>query len=1683
MANEEEIRTETADGSTAVSAPTERSPLGVGSTIKHYELIRKLGEGGMGAVFLARDTKLGRLVAVKVLLEHRAGRFLIEARATARCQHENIVVIYEVNEINGTPYMVLEYLEGRTLRDWMRSRARPEEGSPAASVAPSLAVEVMIPVVRALGCAHHLGIVHRDLKPENIFMTDAGRVVVLDFGIAKQIDAKDISTATGKEEPIIKGAGMTEQGALMGTLPYMSPEQWATEGVDLRSDLWAVGIMLHELVTGEHPLSPLTAAKLARVVDLDRPMPSVSERRLDLGALGAVIDRCLKKRKEERFESTEELSAALLPLLPGRQGLDLGEGESPFAGLSAFQEADAARFFGREHEVAALIGRLRSQRLVIVTGPSGAGKSSFVRAGVIPALKRSGERWEAHVLRPGQRPLAALAEVVAQVSADSVPEDLVAAFHTQPGLVGARLRARCRRPEGGSHILLFVDQFEELYTLGADPEEQATFIACLEGAADDAASPLRVILSVRSDFLDRLADDRRLMAEVTRGLSFLPSMGRDALREALTRPTLAAGHRFESEDMVEDLLGALEHAPSPLPLMQFAAAKLWETRDRARRLLTLDSYESYRRSGGLGGALAGHADAVLRVMSKEERSLSRAALLRLVTPERTRAVHAMRELCELGARPGEMERVLGRLIEARLLIIEGGGEAATVEIVHESLITGWPTLAEWLAENQADAVFLARLRNAAREWEAGGRSDDLLWRGQAAEGALRWYKEFSGELAPLENAYLRAVEELGESGRRSRRRIAAGLFAALAAIVVVVSILAVRASRSAALANEALGKATDAEKDARDKAVLASDARLLAGFRELKNSGQLAWATKLLPEVEGPAAARGWVALASDALATSALFVTLRGHDKALSVAVWSHDGKRVLTASADRTARVWSADGEGVPIVLEGHEGAILSAAWSPDDARVVTASEDRTARVFRADGAGQPIVLEGHEGAILSAAWSPDGARVVTASADKTARVFGADGSRGFVQRGHTAPVTTAAFHPDGERVITASADRTARVWRLDGKGEPVVLRGHNAEVVSLAVSPDGTRVVTTSRDKTARIWDVSGDGRPVVLEGHEGSVEHAAWGPDGARVATASADRTARVWRADGKGDSIVLSGHGQAVTFVAFRPDGRYVLTASRDQVARVWPAEGGAPLELRGHEAQLRCAAWSPDGTRVLTASGESGRSLDSTARIWRPTSLESLPRERRWFFHSAFTGPGGLAVVSAYDDDTARLWRVDGKGDPVVFKGHRGWVASAAQSPDGKRVVTASFDRTARVWDASGQGDPVVLEGHEAAVRAAAFSPDGTRVVTASDDRTARVWSADGRGEPVVLAGESGHQDGLTSAAWSPDGARVVTTSMDHTARVWRPGSADKPMVLEGHGDTVHAAAVSPDGARIVTASEDGTAQVWSAESGAPLFQLDHGSPVLGAIWSPDGKRIATSSPKGLHVWSADGKGEPIEIESPAPVIAMAFVDGGRRILTVAADNTTRTLTIDVGALRQGLAAASADCLPEAMRATYLGEPKEKAGEQYTACECQHRRAPALVVCREPAARVDAGEPLSSSAARGEDKPRAPGPRATARPRLGAGERRVAVMVLPGDASVEVDGQPVRRRNGVIELVGKAGEVHRVRVFKGAKSTEEKAVTIQEAGATPALLDLNAPVSQVARGKAAGKPVHFGIDE
>ncbi|HEY5926326.1 MAG TPA: serine/threonine-protein kinase, partial [Kofleriaceae bacterium] len=416
-------------------------------SIGRFELIREIARGGMGQVFLGRDTKLGRKVAIKFLLRddaHFVQRFLVEARATARCTHENIVTIFEVGEHEGLPYMVLEYLEGKPLSAVLDNK-------------PSMRqfCELMVPVARALERAHEHGIVHRDLKPSNVFVTDRGHVKVLDFGVARLIDRaeNDIARATAAFEAVSldedrASVTFTGSNSLVGTLPYMSPEQWGAGEVDHQSDIWAFGVMFWRALTGVHPAGTMSPDKLReRLCDLDTPLPSIAQRDPTIPPeLVAIIDRCLYKQRQYRYQSASDLLADLLAFLAPRADRSSDE-VCPYRGLSAFGEEDAKYFFGRSNEIRTAIAQLDAWPLLAVIGPSGVGKSSFVHAGLVPAIRSAGGNWDVRVLRPGRVPLHRLATALEESLArrEHAAENLLSHLVEAPGLFGSMLRTAAAR--------------------------------------------------------------------------------------------------------------------------------------------------------------------------------------------------------------------------------------------------------------------------------------------------------------------------------------------------------------------------------------------------------------------------------------------------------------------------------------------------------------------------------------------------------------------------------------------------------------------------------------------------------------------------------------------------------------------------------------------------------------------------------------------------------------------------------------------------------------------------------------------------------------------------------------------------------------------------------------------------------------------------------------------------------------------------------------------------------------------------------------------------------------------------------------------------------------------------------------------------------------------------------------
>ena len=273
----------------------------IGRTLSHYHITAAIGAGGMGEVYRANDTKLGRDVALKVLsaeMAHdpdRLARFQREARSVAALNHPHIVTIFSVEEANGVHFLTMELVEGQSLE-----RLIPAGGLPVERI-----VEIASALADALTAAHEKGIVHRDLKPANVMLTDDGRVKVLDFGLAKDVRADRSSDATQTF------AGQTAMGVVMGTPAYMSPEQVAGRVLDHRTDIFSLGVILYEMASGRRPFEGASSAELASAILRDTPRP-LSELRADLPEeLGLLIQRCLEKDPQDRLPSARDVRDAL----------------------------------------------------------------------------------------------------------------------------------------------------------------------------------------------------------------------------------------------------------------------------------------------------------------------------------------------------------------------------------------------------------------------------------------------------------------------------------------------------------------------------------------------------------------------------------------------------------------------------------------------------------------------------------------------------------------------------------------------------------------------------------------------------------------------------------------------------------------------------------------------------------------------------------------------------------------------------------------------------------------------------------------------------------------------------------------------------------------------------------------------------------------------------------------------------------------------------------------------------------------------------------------------------------------------------------------------------------------------------------------------------------------------------
>jgi cellulose biosynthesis protein BcsQ len=764
-------------------------------------------------------------------------------------------------------------------------------------------------------------------------------------------------------------------------LSYIEDDRAAAESI--RDRLLRAGLTIFDLPT-EPQLDPTSAA----VTGIQRALEQSRAILLLLGASGQAAwqNEVLRAMFEERTRAANIPCAAIL--LPGtptpkfaslprfiaeRQWVDLRkslddeagferliavltdqqagkpapraavEHGAPFMGLNPFGEQDASLFFGRNQQVAQLVERARDDRFIALLGPSGSGKSSLVRAGLIPAL-RSGalpgsSHWRYLAMRPGPHPVDALAAVLGAAShagftdslslARALTRDEGALLGTSDLLLGDREDAR---------IVLVIDQFEELWTLVPDEVARASFIRLLLVAIQTAETPWQIIISMRSDFLNRAAEYSDLASMIGDHIVLLGPMSTEQLRQAITRPIELVGMGFEP-GLVEALIDEVADQSGALPLLQYTLLELWKTQRHG--LLTWADYQSL---GGIKGALAARADAILAQyypVDAQRRQL-RAILLRLVQPGEdtsdTRRQVRLDEVAPVGSSVEQIQALLKPLADERL-ITTGRDEtgAETVEFSHEALIRAWPTLQHWIQETRESLRLQLKIEEAAREWLAGGESPDFLWTGVRLANVEAWLDREQ----PLLN-------------ERVQRFIAAA-----------------SAERAAAELRQ-LKQLREFEQllDARRTAIEELQTTIQAASLMCSPDAQSIFA------VYGNGKAR-----------------MLRPNGKMIF-----HDNRGVVTcASFSPDARLIAIGDTNGAIQLRRvsngrlqheltHAGAVRRVAWSPDGQFVASSSDDGIARLWDTSTGRETLRLRSDNRSIVSVAMSPDARQVIGSCSDGT-------------------------------------------------------------------------------------------------------------------------------------------------------------------------------------------------------------------------------------------------------------------------------------------------------------------------------------------------------------------------------------------------------------------------------------------------------------------------------------------------------------------------------------------------------------------------------------------------------------------------------------------------------------------------------------------------------------------------
>jgi eukaryotic-like serine/threonine-protein kinase len=582
------------------------------------------------------------------------------------------------------------------------------------------------------------------------------------------------------------------------------------------------------------------------------------------------------------------------------------------------------------------------------------------------------------------------------------------------------------------------------------------------------------------------------------------------------------------------------------------------------------------------------------------------------------------------------------------------------------------------------------------------------------------------------------------------------------------------------------------------------------------------------------------------------------------------------------------------------GHEGPVHCVAFSHDGKRLATASADRTVRIWDVPTGEQSLVLRGHKNDVSSVAFSPDDRIVASASGDKKVKIW--DATTGKELRdclGHTEDVSFVCFNSDGTKLASGSLDKTVRIWDVQSGRQSFIYDEHSTHIQGVQFSPDGRLIASSSSGAPGKgeftVWN-SQDGTEVFSNSNY--IRGASFHPDGKRVAGARSDMTIQVWEVPTGREILVLRGHQSAVNQVVYSPNGRLLASASSDKTLRLWDATTGQELVChRGHLGVVNSVAFSPDGQLLATSSRDG-------VRVWRPTRddrVAALDGHSEMISQVA-TCPDGRTVASGSADGTIRFWDIDTERQRNSFIAHDAGVNTLAYSPDGKRLVSGGEDRLVKIWNMGDSTPAFTLTGHSLPIHVVTFSPKGRRIASgsASYDRESgyapgevKLWDAE-TGKALLTLSVPGK--GFNSCAFSPDEKRLACGGRGIISLV-DTGTGEQIWSITAHSDAVVGLAFSPDGKRLASASPDKTLKVWDTADGREIYAFHgHKQRLTCVTFSPDGSRIASGGDdQMIRIVAAATGDETLSLKGHVgPVHCVAFTPDGHRLVSGGRDHLLR---------------------------------------------------------------------------------------------------------------------------------------------------------------------------------------------